>query len=74
MKHYIGRFLRSRGYVILGKREVFGKAILAQLDPIVENKLEGNAALNLKWENVRKVERRWVYKTSEEATPVAPAA
>jgi hypothetical protein len=48
--------------------------ILEQLSPIVENKLDGNMALTLKWENVRKVERRWVYKTPEEKTPVAPAA
>jgi hypothetical protein len=33
--------------------------ILAQLDPIMENKLAANAALLLKWINVRRIERRW---------------
>ena len=48
--------------------------ILAQLDPIMENKLGGNTALQLKWENVRRVEKRWVYKTPKEDTPLTPAA
>jgi hypothetical protein len=44
---------------------------LAQLDPIIENKQGGNTALQLKWENVRKVERRWVYKKPEVVVPAA---
>ena len=53
--------------------------ILEQLDPIMENKVGGNAELLLKWENVRQVERRWIYKTPKETkpetpTPLAPAA
>jgi hypothetical protein len=47
---------------------------LAQLDPIMENKLGGNAGLQLKWENVRRVERRWIYKASKEKTPLVTAA
>jgi hypothetical protein len=46
--------------------------ILAQLDPIIENKLGSNTALQLKWENVRHVERRWV--TSKPVEPVPAAA
>jgi hypothetical protein len=46
--------------------------ILVQLDPIVENKLKGNAALLLKWENIRHTERAWVSK--KPAEPAAPAA
>jgi chromosome segregation ATPase len=42
---------------------------LAQLDPIIENKLGGNTALRLKWENVRRVEKRWIYKTPKETKP-----
>jgi len=36
--------------------------ILEQLDPIIENKLEGNATLRLQWENVRHIEKRWIYR------------
>jgi hypothetical protein len=36
--------------------------ILAQLDPIVENKLDGNFVMTRKWENVRHTERAWVSK------------
>jgi hypothetical protein len=50
--------------------EAVGRALttLAQLDPIIENKLAGNTALQLKWENVRRIERRWVYKKPEETS------
>jgi len=61
--------------------EAMGRALttLAQLDPIIENKLAGNTALQLKWENVRRTERRWVYKKPEETseepkTDLVPAA
>lgn len=40
----------------------------------MENKLGDNMALQLKWENVRHVERRWIYKTPKEETPLRPAA
>jgi hypothetical protein len=50
-----------------------------QLDPVIENKLGDNAGLMLKWQNVRHIEKRWVYKKPKETkpttqTPVAPAA
>ena len=57
-----------------------GRALttMNQLDPIIENKLGGNAGLMLKWENVRHIEKRWVYKKPEAKptaqAPVAPAA
>jgi hypothetical protein len=50
------------------------RIILEQLDPIMENKLVGNTALQLKWENVRRVEKRWIVKKTKEQTPVATAA
>jgi hypothetical protein len=53
-------------------------AILAHLDPIIENKRGANAALLLKWINVRCIERRWIYKTLETKpetnTPLIPLA
>ena len=48
--------------------------ILEQLDPIMENKVGGNAELLLKWENVRRVERRWVYKKTEENPETSPTS
>jgi hypothetical protein len=48
--------------------------ILAELDPITENKLGGNTGLQLKWENVRRVEKRWIYKKTKEKTPLVTAA
>jgi hypothetical protein len=47
---------------------------LAQLDSIVANKLRGNAELLVKWENVRKVERRWIYKAAGTVSPESVAA
>ena len=53
---------------------------LGQLDAIVENKLSGNTGLQLKWENVRRIERRWISKpagetTQQQAQPsIVPAA
>jgi hypothetical protein len=52
---------------------------LDQLDAIMGNKLGDNTGLQLKWENVRRVERRWISKKTEETTgksptPLAPAA
>jgi hypothetical protein len=52
---------------------------LAQLDAILENKLGGNTGLQLKWDNVRHIERRWISKKEEETTeksptPLVPAA
>ena len=40
---------------------------LAQLDPIMENKLGDNTGLQLKWENVRRIERRWISKNVSRA-------
>jgi hypothetical protein len=52
---------------------------LAQLDAIMENKLGGNTGLQLKWVNVRRIERRWISRKAEETTvksptPLVPAA
>jgi hypothetical protein len=52
---------------------------LEQLDAIMENKLGGNTGLQLKWVNVRRIERRWISKKTEETTeksptPLVPAA
>jgi len=44
--------------------------ILAQLDPNTANKLGGNTGLQLQWENVRRVEKRWIYITPKESTPL----
>jgi hypothetical protein len=42
---------------------------LEQLDPIIRNKFRGNTGLKLKWENVRHIERRWIYKKPVVAAP-----
>jgi len=53
---------------------------IEQLDAVMENKLDGNPSLQANWENVRKIERRWVSKKPAEAAaeetpkPLAPAA
>jgi hypothetical protein len=47
--------------------------ILAQLDPIVSNKLAGNHDLASQWENVRHIERAWISKKPE-SKPVANPA
>jgi hypothetical protein len=53
-------------------------AILAQLDPIMSNKLADAADLKAQWENVRHIERAWVAKKAEpQPAPLAvvpPAA
>jgi hypothetical protein len=43
--------------------------ILAQLDPIMENKLGENMGLQLRWENVRRIERRWISRTPKATEP-----
>jgi hypothetical protein len=50
-------------------------AILAQLDPIMSNKLADDADLKAQWENVRHIERAWVAKKAEpqSAPKSAPA-
>ena len=40
-------------------------AILAQLDPIMSNKLAAMPDLKAQWENVRHIERAWVSKSPE---------
>jgi len=51
-------------------------AVLEQLNPIVENKLEGDAVGIQNWRNVRHIERAWVSKKTEETKPenIPPAA
>jgi hypothetical protein len=47
---------------------------IAQLDPIVENKLEGNPMLLTRWEHARHIERAWANKPDPEPNPTpAPA-
>ena len=48
--------------------------ILAQLDPIVSNKLAGNHDLASQWENVRDIEREWLSKKPESKPVANPAA
>jgi len=48
--------------------------VLEQLDPSVENKLEGDAVGIQNWRNVRHVERAWVSKKPGETKPQAAAA
>jgi len=45
---------------------------LEQLDAIMENKLGGNSGLQLKWVNVRSIERRRISRKAEEATEKSP--
>jgi hypothetical protein len=52
---------------------------IEQLDAIMQNKMGDNTALQLKWENVRHIERRWISKKTEDTpekspAPLAPAA
>ena len=51
-------------------------SILAQLDPIIENKVDGNLGLMAQWDNVRHTERAWTTKKPADPKPEAaqPAA